>query len=134
MKSGPLSRPALAAIAVSGIAGAGAVALGAAAAHVLSDGAVDLAETAARYALIHAVALLGTALALDRLPGPASRRIALLAAALFTSGIVLFSGGLAGLAFGVSTGTAPAGGIALIAAWAALTVAALAALLARRTS
>ncbi|MFM2129033.1 MAG: hypothetical protein RL477_579 [Pseudomonadota bacterium] len=119
-----LSKPALIALAFAGLCGAASVALGAAASHALADGQAEAAETASRYGLIHALAVVATTLVADRLPHGAARRLVALAAALFAAGIVLFSGGLAALAFGVNTGTAPAGSFALIAAWAVLALAA----------
>jgi len=101
---------------VAGIAGALGVALGAFGAHglrnVVSDPSLlDTWETAARYHLVHALAL-GLVAA-----HPAKPR---LAGALFVAGLVLFSGSLYVLVLteqrwlGAIT---PLGGLALIAAW-----------------
>jgi uncharacterized membrane protein YgdD (TMEM256/DUF423 family) len=128
----PLSRPALAAIVFAALAGAAAVALGAAAAHGVSPQQARLAETASFYALFHAPAMIVAALAMDRMGGTWARRLAGLAALAFALGIVLFAGALGMLAFGINTHTAPFGGLALIGAWAVLAVAALAAVCARR--
>lgn len=81
-------------------------------------------ETAVRYQLVHALALLAVAWAVSRFPG----RATMLAALLFISGTVLFSGslylmvltGVRGL--GVIT---PVGGVALLGGWACLAWAAL---------
>ena len=81
-------------------------------------------ETGVRYQMYHAFAILITALALSRLDGPLIRW----AGWLFTAGIVIFSGSLYAL---VLTGTSslgaitPFGGIAFLAGWACLAIAAL---------
>ncbi|HTN49893.1 MAG TPA: DUF423 domain-containing protein [Burkholderiaceae bacterium] len=100
-----------------------AVAAGAFGAHALRGVlAVDLAavfETAVRYQLMHALALLATAWACDRWPGTATTA----AGALFIAGIVLFSGSLYLLALtGLrALGTiTPFGGGAFIAGWGCL--------------
>lgn len=75
-------------------------------------------ETAARYQLFHALALLAVALAASRWPAPAWAA----AGWLFTAGIVVFSGSLYLLAL---TGTrwlgavTPLGGLCFLAGWAA---------------
>jgi uncharacterized membrane protein YgdD (TMEM256/DUF423 family) len=131
MDSGSLSRPALAAIVFAALAGAAAVALGAAAAHGVSPQQARLAETASFYALFHAPAMIVAALAMDRLAGTWARRLAGLAALAFALGILMFSGSIAALAFGINAHTAPFGGLALIGAWVVLAVAALVAFGAR---
>jgi len=81
-------------------------------------------ETGVRYQMYHAFAILITALALSRLDAPLIRW----AGWLFTAGIVIFSGSLYAL---VLTGTSslgaitPFGGIAFLAGWACLAIAAL---------
>jgi uncharacterized membrane protein YgdD (TMEM256/DUF423 family) len=76
-------------------------------------------ETAARYQLFHALALLAVALAASRWPGSAWA----LAGWLFAAGIVVFSGSLYLLAF---TGVrwlgaiTPLGGACFLAGWLAL--------------
>ena len=81
-------------------------------------------ETGVRYQMYHALAILITALALSRLDAPLIRW----AGWLFTAGIVIFSGSLYAL---VLTGTSslgaitPFGGIAFLAGWACLAIAAL---------
>ena len=80
-------------------------------------------ETAARYHLVHALALLATAWAASRWPGPAVST----AGWLFLVGVLLFSGSLYALvltntrALGAIT---PLGGLCLIAGWLALALAA----------
>jgi uncharacterized membrane protein YgdD (TMEM256/DUF423 family) len=108
--------------------GAAAVALGAFGAHGLrarlppEDMAIF--ETAARYHLAHALAIVAVAWAAERFPGPAAQA----AGWLFAAGIVMFSGSLYALvltgvrALGAIT---PIGGLLLIAGWTALAAAAL---------
>jgi uncharacterized membrane protein YgdD (TMEM256/DUF423 family) len=103
--------------------GALAVAAGAFAAHGLKSRlAPDLLavfETAARYHLIHALALCLAAVAAERLaPRPAKA-----AAVFFAVGILLFSGSLYLLALTGTRGfgfVTPFGGAAFIAGWLAL--------------
>jgi uncharacterized membrane protein YgdD (TMEM256/DUF423 family) len=104
-----------------------AVAAGALGAHALRMrlGADLLAvfETAARYQMYHALALVGTAWASTRWPG------ALTAAAgwCFVAGTLLFSGSLYALALtGVRTLglVTPLGGVAFLAGWLCLALAA----------
>ena len=78
-------------------------------------------ETAARYQLIHAVALLVVALALER---SASRPIAA-AGVLFSVGVVLFSGSLYALSLSGQTGwgmVTPFGGLCFLTGWLCLAV------------
>ena len=108
--------------AVFGFAG---VALGAFGAHALRDSLsprdLEIFETAVRYQLIHAVALLGVAAAWARWPDVSGTIAA--AGWLLTVGIVVFSGSLYAL---VLTGVrglgavTPLGGVAFLAGWAAL--------------
>jgi uncharacterized membrane protein YgdD (TMEM256/DUF423 family) len=112
-------------IAVAGVSGALAVALGAYGAHGLEGDAVlkGQFDTANRYHMWHTLALLAAALLADRLG-----RWAHAAAALFSLGMILFSGSLyAATAAGYwgLTFAAPWGGTALIAGWLALAVGAL---------
>jgi uncharacterized membrane protein YgdD (TMEM256/DUF423 family) len=97
-----------------------AVAAGAFGAHGLKGrlGEADLAifETAVRYHLIHAVALLAVAWAMDRWPGGGGP----IAATLILAGVLIFSGSLY---FLVLTGprwlgaVTPLGGLCLIGGW-----------------
>jgi uncharacterized membrane protein YgdD (TMEM256/DUF423 family) len=114
---------------LAGVSGALAVIAGAFAAHGL-QGRLEprlLASftTAAHHHLIHAVATGVAALAArDRQAAPRAR----LAALLFLVGTVLFSGSLYGLALsgiGVFAFITPFGGVAFIAGWIALALAAL---------
>lgn len=105
-----------------------AVAAGAFGAHALrarlAPDALAIFETAARYQMAHALALLATAWAAVRWPG----RLVAAAGWLFVLGILLFCGSLYALALsglralGMVT---PVGGVAFIAGWACLAAAAL---------
>jgi len=117
-------------LALAGIFGAVAVALGAWAAHGLEAAfgarATTLVETAVRYQLWHARAMVG-ALALYRAarqdPSRAGAVWLARAAQLFAFGVILFCGALYGLAFGGPHWmgmVAPVGGLGLIAGWLAL--------------
>ncbi len=96
-----------------------AVAAGAFAAHGIADPvAARLVETASRYQMWHALALL----ALAALPIRARA-----AQAAFVLGVALFSGSLYALAAGAPRPVAwitPIGGVALIAGWALAAIAA----------
>jgi uncharacterized membrane protein YgdD (TMEM256/DUF423 family) len=111
----------------AGANGLMAVAVGAFAAHglraALDPAALAWVETASRYQLWHALALLGAALLLSQ-PGLVRyRRLIHAAAWLFLAGIVLFAGSLYLLALTDMRAFAwitPFGGLSLIAGWAAL--------------
>ena len=104
-----------------------AVAAGAFATHALQNRldahSLQLFETAARYHMYHALALGLAALTIRAANAPA-----ILAAASFLAGIILFSGSLYALSF---TGArvfaliTPVGGLAFLLGWAALAWAAL---------
>jgi uncharacterized membrane protein YgdD (TMEM256/DUF423 family) len=108
-------------IRLAGLLGLTGVALGAFGAHGLRErlgpGMLEVYRTGVLYHLIHAVALLAVALGAARLRRPRA------VAALFTAGIVIFSGSLYALAvtqvrwLGAVT---PAGGLAFMAGWALL--------------
>lgn len=105
------------------ISGFLAVAAGAFGAHALrarlSPGALLTFETAARYQMYHALALLAVAWAASRWPGEPIRA----AGWLFVAGTVVFSGSLYGLAL---TGprwlgaVTPLGGLLFLGGWVAL--------------
>lgn len=108
----------------AGLLGFLGVALGAFGAHalkatLLTSGYLDAWETAVRYQLIHAVALLALAGWRDA-PATATGKIA----ACWIGGVVLFSGSLYGLALGgpgkVLGPITPLGGVALLAGWGLL--------------
>lgn len=110
---------------IAGINGAIAVLAGAFGAHALADRPyVSAFTTGAHYHLVHAVAMAVAALIARGAAKPQAERAAL----LFLAGIILFSGslyllGTTGIrAFGI---VAPVGGVAFIAAWILLALAAL---------
>ena len=110
------------------VSGFVAVALGAFGAHLLAGALpadrLAVFETGARYQMFHALALVGSALVVGRRRG----RAAPAAAWLFALGTVLFSGSLYALALsGVRAWGAvtPLGGLAWLAGWALLGLAAL---------
>ena len=114
---------------VGALAGFVGVALGAFGAHGLrsrlSADMLAVFETGVRYQMYHALAILIVALAAARLDGWLIRA----AGWFFTGGIVLFSGSLYALALsGVTTlgAVTPIGGLAFLAGWACLAIAALA--------
>jgi uncharacterized membrane protein YgdD (TMEM256/DUF423 family) len=120
----PSARLALFGAALNGLL---AVALGAFAAHGAGARAAELIATGSRYQLAHAAALLGLA-AFCRLPPPPPDRGAAVAAILLAVGPLLFALPLYGLAAGGPGwlgAVAPAGGIAMMAGWAAVLVLAL---------
>jgi len=99
------------------------VAAGAFGAHALkgslAPAMMDVFETAARYQIVHAVALVVVALALER---RGTRPLAV-AGVLFTIGIVLFSGSLFALALFSAPGwglVTPFGGMCLLTGWLCL--------------
>jgi uncharacterized membrane protein YgdD (TMEM256/DUF423 family) len=85
----------------------------------LSPEMLDVWETAVRYQLVHALALLAVAWAVSRWPGTATTA----AGWLFVAGTLVFSGSLYGLSLsgirwlGAIT---PLGGLAFLAGWACL--------------
>ncbi len=105
-----------------------AVAAGAFGAHALrarlGPDLLAVWETAARYQMYHALALLAVALAAGHAPGVRSLGTA---GWLFTAGIVVFSGSLYALALtGVRAlgAITPLGGLGFLAGWALLAAAA----------
>ena len=110
-------------MAVGAVFGLLSVVAGALAVHslrgVLEAGPLSTFETAARFQMYHALALLATGLLADR----GGSRLITVAGGFFTAGIVLFSGSLYILAFtgvGAFGAVAPVGGVSLIAGWTAL--------------
>ena len=115
--------PARTVVALAALFGLTAVAAGAFATHGLERaGAAEAArwvETASRYQMWHALAMLGVAALQPKAKAPP---------ALFALGIVLFSGSLYALAAGgprLVVYLTPIGGLCLIAGWVALLWAAL---------
>ena len=105
------------------------VAAGAAGTHALEDvidaDALDTFETAVRFQMYHALALLFTGLLSSRWTSWASwvKRLVNAAGWLFTFGTVIFSGSLYILALtdiGLFGAIAPIGGACLLAGWASL--------------
>jgi uncharacterized membrane protein YgdD (TMEM256/DUF423 family) len=120
-------------LAIGAISAALSVAAGAFGAHALkaalAPDALAVWETAARYQMYHALALLAVGLA-DRASSarPAPSRAMQAAGWLFVAGTVLFSGSLYALALsGIRTlgAVTPLGGVAFIAGWGCLAWAAL---------
>lgn len=114
-------------LALGALSAAVSVAAGAFGAHALrtrlSPELLVVFETGARYEMYHAVGLMAAAWAASRAPGGA----AAWAGWLFVVGTVLFSGSLYALALTGVRGlgaVTPFGGVAFIAGWIALAVAA----------
>ena len=114
-------------IAIAATLGILAVIAGAAGTHALRDaldpGALRTFETAARFQMYHALALLAVGLLGMRW----QTRWLIAAAILFALGVLLFSGSLYILALsgiGIFGAVAPVGGVSLMAGWASLIVAA----------
>jgi uncharacterized membrane protein YgdD (TMEM256/DUF423 family) len=107
-------------LAIAGLLLALATVFGAFGAHALktqlSPDRLQVYETAVRYHFFHALGLLGIGLALRFMDVPSIRW----AAVLVVVGIVLFSGSLYALTFGIPRSfgaVTPLGGVALIAGW-----------------
>ena len=105
---------------VGALLGALAVAAGAFGAHALEQrlapDRMQLFELAARYQLMHALALLGAAWAVQRWPNGLTSA----SGWLLIVGVVIFSGTIYALAFGaprVLGAVTPIGGLALIGGW-----------------
>jgi uncharacterized membrane protein YgdD (TMEM256/DUF423 family) len=105
-----------------------AVAAGAFGAHALqtrlAPDRLELFELAARYQLMHALALLATAWAAQRWPGGMVNA----AGWLFVVGVLIFCGTIYALAFGaprVLGAVTPIGGLSLIIGWVLLALSAL---------
>jgi uncharacterized membrane protein YgdD (TMEM256/DUF423 family) len=104
------------------------VVLGAFGAHMLEErisaDALDVYQTGVQYHMFHAAGILLIALFMDRASSP---KIAVWAARLLLIGIVLFSGSLYALALSdvkVLGAITPLGGVAFIAGWICLALAA----------
>lgn len=114
------------ALAAAGFFGLTGVAAGAFGAHALKTrldpDALAIFDTAARYQMLHALGLVGSAWVAHQWPGRAARASAL----CFAAGIMLFSGSLYALSLsgirwlGAIT---PVGGLLLILGWLALALA-----------
>ena len=124
----PRSRFPLLAAGIFGLTGVALGALGthAVAAELAARGTTHAWDTAARYHLFHAVALLCVAIWLRSAAGIAIKRISW-ALQCWSVGIVLFSGSLYGLALGGPRWLGPVtpiGGLALMAGWVCVIAAA----------
>ena len=115
-------------IAIAATFGLLAVIAGAAGTHALRDtldgGALRTFETAARFQMYHALALLAVGILAMRW----HTRWLTASTIFFTLGVLLFSGSLYILALsgiGIFGAIAPIGGVSLMAGWASLVVAAL---------
>ena len=104
------------------------VVLGAFGAHMLEErisaDALDVYQTGVQYHMFHAAGILLIALFMDRASSP---KLAVWAARLLLIGIVLFSGSLYALALSdvkVLGAITPLGGVAFIAGWICLALAA----------
>jgi uncharacterized membrane protein YgdD (TMEM256/DUF423 family) len=114
---------------IAAIFGGLSVAGGAFGAHALrekiSERSLEIFDTGARYQMYHAIALLLVAILMSRLETPPTAL--LVSGWLFIIGVVIFSGSLYALSLtGIKSlgAVAPLGGLALMAAWGALAVAA----------
>jgi uncharacterized membrane protein YgdD (TMEM256/DUF423 family) len=116
-------------IAIAAILGGLSVAAGAFASHALreklSERGLEIFETAARYQMYHAIALMLVALLLSRALVPQPTLVA--AGWAFIIGIAIFSGSLYALSLTdikVLGAITPLGGAAFIAGWGCLAIAA----------
>lgn len=116
-------------LAIASILAGLAVAAGAFASHALkeklTERAIEIFETAARYQMYHALALLVVALLLTRLDAPPPTLVA--AGFAFIAGIAIFSGSLYAISLsGIKWlgAIAPLGGAAFLLGWGCLAVAA----------
>jgi uncharacterized membrane protein YgdD (TMEM256/DUF423 family) len=117
----------------AGVLGLSGVALGALGAHalkatLLERGMMQSWETAARYHIVHAVALLGLA-AWARASGAQSGRLMTWIAGCWAGGVVLFSASIYWLCLGGPRWLGPVtplGGVALMAGWLLVILAAFA--------
>ncbi|NJP08636.1 MAG: DUF423 domain-containing protein [Leptolyngbyaceae cyanobacterium RU_5_1] len=117
-------------LAIASLFGGTSVAAGAFASHALRDKlterALDIFETGARYQMYHALALLVVALLLSRAELPPLTLT--VAGYAFVAGVLLFSGSLYALSFsGIKWlgAIAPLGGVMFIVGWGCLAIAAL---------
>lgn len=118
-------------LALASILAGTSVAAGAFASHALTDRlserALEIFETGAKYQMYHALALFGVALLLSQ--AESSHRLLIATGFAFILGIAIFSGSLYGLSFtGIKWlgAITPLGGVAFLIGWGCLTVAAIA--------
>ncbi|MFO5493619.1 MAG: DUF423 domain-containing protein [Cuspidothrix sp.] len=91
----------------------------------ISERSLEIFDTGARYQMYHAIALLLVAILMSRLETPPTAL--LVSGWLFIIGVVIFSGSLYALSLtGIKSlgAVAPLGGLALMAGWGALAMAA----------
>ena len=112
---------------IAAIFGGLSVAAGAFASHALKDRlserALEIFETGAKYQMYHALALLGVALLLSQ----EAQTPLIVAGFAFVTGIIIFSGSLYGLSFsGIKWlgAITPLGGVAFLVGWGCLAIAA----------
>lgn len=117
-------------LAIAASLGGISVILGAFASHALkdrlSDRALEIWETGTKYQMYHALALILVALLLTRISNGSTPLV--IAGYAFIAGIILFSGSLYALSLSgikILGAVTPLGGVALIAGWICLAVAAL---------
>lgn len=105
--------------ALMGLVGVALDAIGSHALEGVSPEDVTAYATAARYQLLHALALLSVAWLADRTPGS---RLVWMAGSAFTVGVILFCGSIyLNVLFGIEDlEAAPVGGICLLVGWALL--------------
>ncbi len=108
---------------VAGVSGALAVTMAAIAAHAPAGARVELLTVAWQIALPHAAAIIGVALAAERMAGLQARYLKA-ATILLILGTILFPGSLYLSAFGGPGQAAPLGGLCLILGWIVLVFAA----------
>ncbi|HIK18709.1 MAG TPA: DUF423 domain-containing protein [Leptolyngbyaceae cyanobacterium M33_DOE_097] len=113
---------------IAALLGATSVGAGAFASHALknslSERAISLFETAARYQMYHALALLFVALVLSRVEGSV---LLVVAGWSLIAGVLLFSGSLYALSLTsvkVLGAITPLGGVAFLVGWLSLAIAA----------
>ncbi|MEO0685931.1 MAG: DUF423 domain-containing protein [Cyanobacteria bacterium J06649_11] len=116
-------------IILAALFGGSSVAAGAFASHALkeriSDRALEIFEVGARYQMYHALALLLIAILLSQAETPSTTLVA--SGWLFIIGIFIFSGSLYALSLSdikILGAITPLGGVAFIAGWGALLIAA----------
>lgn len=113
-----LSRIAAIGITLAALFGAGGVLLGAYAAHGAPEELRESMSFASLHALVHGLALFGTALAHDMIAASAFSRWCIRLAMLgFVLGVLMFSGSIFVQIFAVYTGLTPFGGTAFLAGW-----------------
>jgi uncharacterized membrane protein YgdD (TMEM256/DUF423 family) len=116
-------------VSLAAVFGGLSVAAGAFASHALrekiSERSLEIFDTGARYQMYHALALLLVALLISRLESPQPMLVT--SGWLFIIGIVIFSGSLYALSLTdvkILGAITPIGGVAFLAGWGALAIAA----------